>query len=225
MHKVFASMAVSLGAAALLSGPVMAANGEAVKPSVSPAPVPQTKPAEPKPAPAQKFHVVEHGDSLSSIAESEKLGSWRPLWDANPEIAQPNLIHAGQKLLVPQGPTAQRPLPVDSITKPQAQAAPQPTRPQAAPTQQQAAPRVQAQLVSTGGVSDILARTKMRESGGNYATNTGNGYYGAYQFDLQTWRSVGGSGLPSAASPAEQDMRAQMLHSQRGCQPWPNTCF
>jgi hypothetical protein len=59
------------------------------------------------------------------------------------------------------------------------------------------------------------------ESHGNYAVNTGNGFYGAYQFDLQTWRSTGGSGLPSAAPPWEQDARAKALYQQRGSQPWP----
>jgi len=59
------------------------------------------------------------------------------------------------------------------------------------------------------------------ESGGNYATNTGNGYYGAYQFDLETWRSVGGTGLPSDASPAVQDALAARLADQRGTSPWP----
>ena len=38
------------------------------------------------------------------------------------------------------------------------------------------------------------------ESHGNYQVNTGNGFYGAYQFDLGTWRSMGGSGLPSGWS-------------------------
>lgn len=59
------------------------------------------------------------------------------------------------------------------------------------------------------------------ESGGNYQINTGNGYYGAYQFDLGTWRGVGGSGYPHQASPAEQDLRAQRLYSLRGRAPWP----
>lgn len=66
-----------------------------------------------------------------------------------------------------------------------------------------------------------LAAIRACESGGNYATNTGNGYYGAYQFDLATWRSVGGSGLPSSASPAEQDRRAAILYQRRGAAPWP----
>ncbi|MFN2517995.1 MAG: transglycosylase family protein, partial [Jatrophihabitantaceae bacterium] len=63
-------------------------------------------------------------------------------------------------------------------------------------------------------------RLRMCESGNNYSTNTGNGHYGAYQLDLSTWRSVGGSGYPNAASAAEQDARALILYRQRGWQPW-----
>lgn len=59
------------------------------------------------------------------------------------------------------------------------------------------------------------------EAGGNASINTGNGFYGLYQFDLQTWQSVGGTGLPSNASAAEQTKRAQILYNQRGSQPWP----
>jgi hypothetical protein len=59
------------------------------------------------------------------------------------------------------------------------------------------------------------------ESGGNPATNTGNGFYGKYQFDLQTWASVGGTGLPSNASEAEQDRRAAILYARSGATPWP----
>ena len=60
------------------------------------------------------------------------------------------------------------------------------------------------------------------ESGGNYAAiSPGGTYRGAYQFDVRTWRGLGGAGDPAAASPAEQDLRAQMLFDQRGAQPWP----
>jgi septal ring factor EnvC (AmiA/AmiB activator) len=64
-------------------------------------------------------------------------------------------------------------------------------------------------------------RLRFCESGGVYTTNTGNGFYGAYQFDLQTWRSMGGSGLPSSAPYWEQDLRAKALFQARGAQPWP----
>ncbi|WP_414042307.1 transglycosylase family protein [Macrococcus sp. EM39E] len=59
------------------------------------------------------------------------------------------------------------------------------------------------------------------ESGNNPSINTGNGFYGMYQFDLQTWRGVGGYGYPHQASAAEQTKRAQILYNQRGAQPWP----
>ncbi|MBB4678825.1 transglycosylase family protein [Crossiella cryophila] len=63
-------------------------------------------------------------------------------------------------------------------------------------------------------------RLRMCESTDRYHVDTGSGYYGAYQFDLPTWRSVGGSGLPHQASPAEQDFRALYLYRMRGWQPW-----
>ena len=42
-------------------------------------------------------------------------------------------------------------------------------------------------------------------------TDTGNGFYGKYQFTLATWQAVGGSGNPAQASEAEQDRRAAQL--------------
>jgi hypothetical protein len=59
------------------------------------------------------------------------------------------------------------------------------------------------------------------ESGGNPATDTGNGFYGKYQFDLQTWAAVGGSGNPAHASEAEQDRRAAIVYERAGPSPWP----
>jgi hypothetical protein len=70
--------------------------------------------------------------------------------------------------------------------------------------------------------SSTLARIRQCESGGNYqAVSPGGTYRGAYQFDRQTWASVGGHGDPATAPPAEQDARAQALHAQRGSTPWP----
>ena len=64
------------------------------------------------------------------------------------------------------------------------------------------------------------AKLRMCESSNRYTINTGTGYYGAYQFDLPTWRSVGGKGYPHQASPREQDYRALYLYRMRGWQPW-----
>ena len=60
------------------------------------------------------------------------------------------------------------------------------------------------------------------ESGGNWAINTGNGYYGGLQFSLGTWRANGGSGSPHNASRSEQIRVAEnVLHSQ-GVGAWPS---
>lgn len=83
-------------------------------------------------------------------------------------------------------------------------------------------PRLGGARSSSGRCGADMACRRQCEAGGNYSTNTGNGYYGAYQFSRSTWESVGGTGLPSDASPAEQDARAQALYDQRGGAPWPN---
>jgi nucleoid-associated protein YgaU len=69
-----------------------------------------------------------------------------------------------------------------------------------------------------------LGAIAMCESSGNPRASgpvtAAGGHFGLYQFDLPTWRSVGGTGNPRDASPAEQTRRAQMLAAQRGTQPW-----
>lgn len=58
------------------------------------------------------------------------------------------------------------------------------------------------------------------ESGGNPRAVNPAGYYGLYQFSLSTWASVGGSGNPINASPAEQTARAQTLFARGGAGQW-----
>ena len=62
------------------------------------------------------------------------------------------------------------------------------------------------------------------ESGGNWAINTGNGFYGGLQFDSGTWLSNGGGAYASRAdlaSRAEQIAVATLLYNARGSSPWP----
>ena len=59
------------------------------------------------------------------------------------------------------------------------------------------------------------------ESGGNPWTDTGNGFYGKYQFTQETWQAIGGTGNPAAAPEAEQDRRAAQLYAQAGPSQWP----
>lgn len=60
------------------------------------------------------------------------------------------------------------------------------------------------------------------ETGGDWSTNTGNGYYGGIQFSLPTWESVGGTGLPSENSREEQIYRGQILQERSGWGQWPS---
>lgn len=59
------------------------------------------------------------------------------------------------------------------------------------------------------------------ESGGNWAINTGNGYYGGLQFTLGTWHANGGTGMPNQASRAEQIRVAENVLRTQGLGAWP----
>lgn len=59
------------------------------------------------------------------------------------------------------------------------------------------------------------------ESGGNWAANTGNGYYGGIQFSLGSWHGVGGTGRPDQASRETQIAVGQRLWRQGGWAHWP----
>ena len=59
------------------------------------------------------------------------------------------------------------------------------------------------------------------ESGGNWAADTGNGYYGGLQFAPATWASNGGIGSPAAASREEQIRVARNVLQTQGLGAWP----
>ncbi len=74
--------------------------------------------------------------------------------------------------------------------------------------------------LSRAAMWDTIAKC---ESGGNWAINTGNGYYGGLQFNKQTWDSVKGTDFaayPHQASRAEQITVANRLYASRGTSPW-----
>lgn len=61
------------------------------------------------------------------------------------------------------------------------------------------------------------------ESGGNWGSNTGNGYYGGLQFSPATWKNNGGTGMPHQASREEQIRVAENVLRTQGIGAWP-TC-
>ncbi|MBM6620370.1 transglycosylase family protein [Micrococcaceae bacterium RIT802] len=77
---------------------------------------------------------------------------------------------------------------------------------------------------SAGGVSATWKALAKCESGGNWAINTGNGYYGGLQFSQSSWLGAGGgkyASLPNQASPAEQVAVAEKLRASGGWGHWP----
>ncbi len=79
--------------------------------------------------------------------------------------------------------------------------------------------------------TDGWAALRNCESGGNYQINTGNGFYGAYQFTIGTWNAVAQiidpayvGVRPDQAPPAVQDRMASALRYEiawGGWQHWP----
>ncbi|MGH3347488.1 MAG: transglycosylase family protein [Nocardioides sp.] len=77
-----------------------------------------------------------------------------------------------------------------------------------------------ANYASGGTVWDALAQC---ESGGNWAINTGNGYYGGLQFSLSTWQSYGGAGYPHQQSREYQISIAEKVRAATGGYgSWPH---
>jgi resuscitation-promoting factor RpfB len=77
-----------------------------------------------------------------------------------------------------------------------------------------------ANYASGNSVWDALAQC---ESGGNWAINTGNGYYGGLQFSLGTWQSYGGPGMPHQQSRETQIAIAEKVRAATGGYgSWPH---
>jgi LysM repeat protein len=173
-------------------------------------------------------YTVKPGDTLSQVAQANGA-DWHELARIN-HLKDPNLILIGQTLTldgVKKSTAAQDQAPrvvkkaetrkSDSTTSEQSDRKTRSSRSDNRP---------QSSNNNGGGsskasLSGAWAKVANCESSGNpHAVNSG-GYYGLFQFDLQTWRSVGGSGNPTSASAGEQLMRAKKLYSQRGASPWP----
>lgn len=173
---------------------------------------------------------VQKGDSLSKIANSHQT-TYSRVFDANTQIKDPNIIYPGDKLRIPDTneQLTSRLQSVSTVTLPKPEPVKvAPIKPKAKPTPKKATSRppqvaqkpIQQSTVQSASASvwDDLARC---ESGGNWAINTGNGYYGGLQFTASTWKAVGGSGLPHQNTREEQIYRAQILQTRSGWGQWP----
>jgi Transglycosylase-like domain/LysM domain len=172
-------------------------------------------------------YTVQQGDSLSAIAAHTygKAADWPAVWWVNRhQVANPNLITAGQRLRLPasgQVPAwmaraAQAAIPAPPPA-PAAVSIPQASPPAAAPVST-AAP------ASSGGAN--WSAIAACESGGNWSASTGNGFYGGLQFTEQTWLGYGGGQYASSANQAtkaQQIAVAERVLAGQGIGAWP-TC-
>jgi murein DD-endopeptidase MepM/ murein hydrolase activator NlpD len=167
-------------------------------------------------------YKVKAGDTLSEIAQANGA-DWRQLAKLN-GLNNPDLILIGQTLKL-DGVT---PAAVPRTEKRADQKARTVKKKTVRKTERKVVRKDRSSRSddrpSSGkaNLSGAWAKVANCESSGNPRAVSSNGkYHGLFQFDHQTWRSVGGSGSPSKASAAEQLMRAKKLYSQRGAQPWP----
>ena len=158
-------------------------------------------------------YEVTAGDTLATIAEEHGYkgeNAWRRLYNANRSVKNPDLIVAGQTLRIPD--RGER---VKQRALPDVAAAPRLTTTTSA---SRSAPVAAPASTPSSSVWTSLAGC---ESGGNWAANTGNGYYGGLQFSLSSWQAVGGTGYPHEASAATQIAMGERLQAQQGWGAWP----
>jgi len=167
-------------------------------------------------------YTVKAGDTLSEIAQANGA-DWHQLAQIN-NLKDPDLILIGQTLSLDgvKKSTAAKPR-VTTQKKVETKKVRKAERKVKSERKAKTGRSSEGRASSGGSVSMSGAWKKVAncESGGNPRAVNPAGYYGLFQFDRQTWRSVGGSGNPAQASGAEQLMRAKKLYAQRGASPWP----
>jgi LysM repeat protein len=167
--------------------------------------------------------TVQPGDTLTKIADNHSTTYVR-IYDANSNIQNPDVIYPNDNLRIPatDEQLPDRPLP----SQPAVTAAPvvqQQTNSTYSQPVQTYTPRVQhsqpaaANYASGSTVWDKIAAC---ESGGNWAINTGNGYYGGLQFTQQTWAGAGGLAYAPRADLATRDQQIAIA-SKLSLSNWP----
>lgn len=66
-----------------------------------------------------------------------------------------------------------------------------------------------------------MLKLRLCEAGNIYTRNSGNGYYGAYQFNIGTWNNFGGYARADLAPAEVQDAKFMETYNRRGWAPWP----
>lgn len=159
--------------------------------------------------------TVKTGDTLDGIATQHQTTYVR-LFNANEEIQNPDLIYPEQKVRIP-APDEQlpeRPLPAAvAVSAPVSQSSGYESN-----NYSSYAPAASAPVrYASGSQWDRIAAC---ESGGNWAINTGNGYYGGLQFLQSTWVGAGGLAYAPRADLATPEQQIAVA-SKLALSNWP----
>jgi len=182
--------------------------------------------AAPSAGPARsRIHVVARGESLSSIAAAYGYAGrddWRRIYDANPtKLDNPDLIEVGLHLRIP---TAGEQFVRQVVETHAPTAMPGPRRAARANRSARSASAAPAAGGASTAGGEVWDRLATCESGGNWATNTGNGYRGGLQFHPKTWEGAGGGQYAASAEQATREQQievAKRVQASQGWKAWP----
>jgi hypothetical protein len=182
----------------------------------------------PAAAPHAPGYVVQPGDTLSAIAARAygTASDWPAIWWANRrQLPDPDQITAGQRLQLPGQTQVPALLARAALATTAAPATPDPattTTVPADPAAPAAPPAPAPTPAAAGGVNwPAIAAC---ESGGNWAIDTGNGFYGGLQFTEQTWLGYGGGQYAPSANLATEALQiavAEKVLAGQGIGAWP----
>lgn len=180
-------------------------------------------------ASANSIYTVKQGDTLSEIALNNGT-TIQDILNLNKSITNPNVISVGEQITLPSGQPVQQEQQTTQVaqTQPVAQQHVQQVQQQANTQVSQTQTQSQATTSNVPVSSDNSNKALRRqiESGGNYNTNTCNGYLGAYQFSPSTIASIeNATGMKWSMDPSTQDAFADYYANQRygGWQNVPTT--
>jgi hypothetical protein len=164
---------------------------------------------------ASQVHIPAIGDSTASAAsQAPAAGVYEVKLNTNTaspiEIVAPNKPNFDTDVLAP--------LRADQAAE-AAQAAKALAAAEAAKRKARTVTEAVARVVIP--TDDVWGALRDCEAGGNYTRDSGNGYYGAYQYSLSTWADFMGYARPDLAPPAVQDAKAHITEAARGWSPWP----
>jgi LysM repeat protein len=174
-------------------------------------------------------YTVRPGDTLSDIARQEygSRADWPALWWTNRhKISNPDAIVTGQKLRLSTWHPRKAWLEKAAMAAAGPALAPAPSSqsPSSLPVATSSYPASSggSYPASSGGVN--WSAIAACESGGNWSTNTGNGFYGGLQFSQGTWDAYGGGQYASTAAGASESQQiavAERVLAGQGIGAWP----